>query len=370
MRVLLSGGGTAGHIYPALAVAEQLVADGHDVVFTGTPDGLEATLVAEAGVAFEPLKARGFDRSSPLTFITSSALIAVSAMRAAVMLRRRSIDAVLGFGGYVSLPVGIAAALMRVPLALHEQNSVPGLANRILSRWARAVGVTYPGSARYLRHPDRVIVTGNPVRRSVLEADRLRGRRAFGLSEDALVLLVFGGSRGARHLNEALIALAPRLMGVPGLSVLHVAGRIEAGSVGSRIAEALGDEPRYRVLDYVDAMGDALAASDVVIARAGATSLAELTVMGRAAVLVPYPYATDDHQTLNARAVEAVGGAVVVSDAELDTPLFADSVLAILSDVGRRATMEAAARGLGTPDAASRVAGLVRRAVNPGEETA
>ncbi len=367
MRVLLSGGGTAGHIYPALAVAGLLIAEGHDVGFVGTPEGLEARLAAEAGIPFFGLPARGFDRSNPLTLASSSAVIAASTGRAFALLRRERADVVFGFGGYVSLPLGLAAVARRVPLVLHEQNSVPGLANRILSRWARAIGVTYEASVRRLPHARRVEVTGNPVREAVLAANKERGREALGLDPGSTVLLVFGGSRGARHLNDALIDLAPALMQVPSLQVLHVAGRIEAASVADRIRQSLGaPDPRYSVVDYIDAMGDAIAAADVVVSRAGATSIAEITAIGRAAVLVPYPFATDDHQTLNAQTVAAGGGAEVVADAELDSGRFAEVVLGVVTDAERRARMAAASSALGRRDATQRVASLVDVA---GEET-
>ncbi len=341
-------------------MAARLVAEGHEVTFVGTPDGLEARLVADAGIPFASVRAKGFDRGNPLTFVTSSAVVVASIWKAARLLRATQADAVLGFGGYVSLPVGLAAVLRRVPLTLHEQNSVPGLANRVLSRWARSVGVTYEGSLAHLAHPERGWVTGNPVRESVLTADRGRGRAALGLDPHATVLLVFGGSRGARHINDTFVDLAPALMRVPSLQVLHVAGRIEAASVAARLAESLGaQESRYRVVEYIDAMGDAIAAADAVVARAGATSIAEITAIGRAAVLVPYPYATDDHQTLNARAVAEAGGAEVVPDSELDSQAFRDAVLRIVKDGERRDAMAAASAALGRRDATERVAALV-----------
>ena len=365
MRVLMSGGGTAGHVYPALTVAERLLAEGHDVEFVGAPDGLEARLVPEAGVAFHGVPSRGFDRGHPLTLITSAFTTFTSVFRGLGLLRRFRPAVVLGFGGYTTLPVGLAAVISRTPLVLHEQNSVPGLANRVLSRWAAAVGVTYEGSGKYLRHPERVVVTGNPVRPAVLAADRERGREALGLDRDAPVLLVFGGSRGAQHINDTFVDLAPELMGIPSLQVVHSAGRIEAASVSERIAERLGSEhPRYHVVEYIDAMGDAIAAADAVVSRAGATSIAEITAIGRPAVLVPYPYATDDHQTLNARAVSQAGGAEVVSDSELGTERFRAAVMRLVRDPDRRGRMAAAAAGLARRDAAGRVARLVTDAAS------
>lgn len=344
-------------------MAGRLAAEGHDVAFVGTPSGLEAQLVPASGVPFHAVNARGFDRSNPVTLLTSAAVIVASACRALSLVGRVRPDVVVGFGGYVSLPVGIAAVLRRVPLVLHEQNSVPGLANRVLSRWAEAVGVTYEASLTHLAHADRAVLTGNPVRDAVLAANRHRGRQMFGLDPAATVVLVFGGSRGARHINEVFASAAPVLLSEPALQVLHVAGRIEAASVAQRVAEALdGENSRYRVVDYIDDMGDAIAAADVVVARAGATSIAEITAVGRAAVLVPYPYATDDHQTLNGRAVAAAGGAWLVPDDELDDEYFLRGLLGLVRDSSARESMAQASASLGRRDAAERLVELVARA--------
>lgn len=323
----------------------------------------------EAGIRFVAVKARGFDRSNPVSLVTSSFVILGSLFRAHRILRSFAPDVVVGFGGYVSLPVGLAAVMRRIPLALHEQNSVPGLANRVLSRWASAIGVTYEGSLRHLRKPEGARVTGNPVREAILKADRGRGREALGLDPDAKVLLVFGGSRGARHVNDAFVTLAPVLMGDPSLHVLHAAGRIEAASVDERVAQALGGaSERYRVVEYIDAMGDAIAAADLIVARAGATSIAEITAIGRAAVLVPYPYATDDHQTLNARAVDDAGAAVVIADREIDDEKFAQVVTGLLSDERQRDEMARASAALGRRDAASRVTAMIAEAAHTRKE--
>ena len=261
------------------------------------------------------------------------------------------------------------AAICRVPLVLHEQNSVPGLANRILSRWAHAVGTTYEGSAVHLAEPGRAVLTGNPVRASVLEADRDRGRTMFGVDPTETLLLVFGGSRGARHINEAMVSLVPQLVAVPSLRVVHVAGRIEAADVNARIAAATGgQEDRYHVVDYIDAMGDALAAADVVVARAGATSIAEITAVGRAAVLVPYPYATDDHQTLNARTLAEAGAADLVADADLDGPALGEAVLRLIAEPERVARMARASAALAARDATERLVRLVGEAARNGKE--
>lgn len=366
MRFLLSGGGTAGHIYPALTVANLLAEGGHDeVLFVGTPDGLEARLVPEAGVAFVPISSAGFDRGNPITLVTSGFRVLASVVRSWRLLRTYRPDVVTGFGGYVSLPVGLAAVITRTPLILHEQNSVPGLANRLLSRWAGTAAITYESSAKYLKHPGRAVVTGNPIREAITHSTRESGRAALGLDPGAVVVLVFGGSRGARKLNESVVRLWPEFSSVPGLQLVHVTGRIDAASVAEQMAGQVGGgSGAYHLHEYIDDMGGAIAAADVVVARAGATSIAEITAIGRASVLVPYPYATDDHQTLNARAVAAGGGAIVVPDAEVETDAFSSAVLGLVRDSRKRERMASAAAALGRPDAGRRVAEMVRSAAN------
>lgn len=341
-------------------MGDRLRADGHDVRFVGTPNGPEARLAQEAGLVFHGVPARGFDRSRPLTLPFALIQLVVSAMRMWWYLRQVRPDVVVGFGGYVSLPVGAAAIARGVPLVLHEQNSVPGMANRALSPRACAIGVTYPGSVARMKPATRCEVTGNPVRPPILQARRSAGREALRLPVDGIVLLVFGGSRGARHLNSAIESLRERILADPRVVVMHIAGREDGELLRARLRAAGGDaEARYRVVDYLDDMGSALAAADLIVARAGATSIAEITAVGRAAILVPYPYATDDHQTLNARDVEAGGGALLVPDGDLDTAMFADALMALLGDADRRNAMAAASARLGVVDAAERLERLI-----------
>ncbi len=340
-------------------MAEALTSAGHDdVIYVGTSSGPEARLAREAGVVFHSLPARGFDRSRPLSLLLAILVLTVSTIRALFTFLSHRPDVVVGFGGYVSIPVGLAAVVARIPLVLHEQNSIPGLANRILARHARAVAVTYPSSVPYLRQARRVVETGNPVRSQILRADRERGRRRFELPGDAVMLLVFGGSRGARHINQALARVLTELLGHSDVHIVHVTGRSEYEDVLDLTREAVATG-RYHVVEYIDDMGSALAAADVVLARAGATSIAEITALGRPAVLVPYPYATDDHQTSNARAVADAGGAVLLADERLDSDDLTDVLTRLLTDEAERITMAMNAAKMGHPEAAENVAQLV-----------
>ncbi len=345
-------------------------ADARDrVAYVGAPGSLEQRLAGEHGVEFVAVRASGWDRARPLTLLTGIGTAIASTVRCIGLVRRDRTDVVVGFGGYVSVPLALAAILSRVPLVLHEQNSVPGVANRALARFARRVCVTYEDSVALLPHPERVVVTGDPVRESVLNADREHGRAAFGVSAAETLLLVFGGSRGARHLNAATVALRARLAAVDGLRVVHIAGPAEAATVRAALADDGVTPEWWQVLEYVADMGDLLAASDLVVCRAGATTLAELSALGKASVLVPYPYATDDHQTLNARPFERSGASRVFADADVEGPGFAGALLGLLADPSARATMEMAASSLGRPDAASAVLRVLTEAAG-GREAA
>lgn len=329
--------------------------------FAGTPDGPEARLAQEAGLVFHAVSARGFDRSRPVTLVTASARLLVSAMRMWRTLGTLRPDVVVCFGGYVSLPVGVAAIGRGIPVVVHEQNAVPGMANRVLARWACAVGVTYRESIPRMPRGARCEHTGNPVRVAVMNADRDEARAALAFPAGAVVLLVFGGSRGARRINEAVSGLRDRLLANERVWVLHVTGCAEPLPAHEASAERAGDGVRYRRVDYIDDMGAALAAADLVVARAGATSIAEITAIGRAAILVPYPYATGDHQTHNARDVAQRGGALVVSDDRLDTEDFAQPLEDLLDDAGKRAEMARVSRASGVRDAAARLEALILR---------
>ena len=370
----MSGGGTAGHIYPALALAAELKSRGHTLVYVGTPDGPEARLAPAANLDFIAIKAAGFDRARPLTLITSSFIVAGSALKLCRFFRQWRPDVVVGFGGYVAIPVGLAARWARpeIPVVVHEQNSVPGMTNRFLARHAKVVAITYPQSAELLRASaqaardrhvtrPRMVVTGNPVRPEILAADRARGRKRLNIPEDGLMLLVFGGSRGARHLNEALVRNLPDLLERFGqLHVVHVAGPAEYESVRAASCEPA----RYQLFSYLDDIADVLAAADLALTRAGATSIAELTALGVPAMLVPFPHATDDHQMGNARDLVAAGGAAMLSDDRLDHTDFMQSLEELLSDARRRDTMTKAARAFGRRDAALLLAGCIETAAS------
>jgi UDP-N-acetylglucosamine--N-acetylmuramyl-(pentapeptide) pyrophosphoryl-undecaprenol N-acetylglucosamine transferase len=346
-RIVIAAGGTAGHVVPALAVADALQVRGAEVDFVGG-ERAEAELVPRAGYTLHPLRVAGIDRRNPLLAARATALALLATARARRLLRRLGADAVLGGGGYVAGPVGLAGRTLGLPLALCEADSRLGLANRLLAPLAGRVFLSFPIPGR---DGSKYLVTGRALRPGAAQADRERARERFGIEPEETCLLVFGGSLGARRLNQAAVeafgAHAP-------CAVLHASGRRDHHELRRRLDD-LGAPAHYRLHAYIEPFADALAAADLAAARAG-SSVLELAAAGLPAILVPFPLATGDHQTRNARFMERAGAAVVVPDAELDGPRLAREVGALLRAPQRMAEMARAARAAGRTDAAERIA--------------
>lgn len=367
MRVLIAGGGTAGHVFPALAVARHLRDLGHEVRFAGTAAGQEARLVPAEGFDFVEVQASPFVRRVSLRAATAPVVAARSVGRCRPLVE--TADVVLGMGGYVSVPVALAALRSRRPLVLHEQNAVPGLANRTLARPARTVALAFGEAARALPRRTRTVVTGNPVRDEVLavrtDRERLAKEAAVQLELDPSLrtVVVFGGSQGALHLNRAFVEAIPRLAR-DDVQLLLLAGPAHADAIRS----AIGEAPRVpvRVLAFLERMELAYAIAELVVARAGATTIAELAACGVPAVLVPYPYATGRHQEANARALQRAGAATVLFDDVLDGPVLAERVDALLGDPRALEAMASRARAWSRPDAAAALAEAVLSAGSAG----
>jgi UDP-N-acetylglucosamine--N-acetylmuramyl-(pentapeptide) pyrophosphoryl-undecaprenol N-acetylglucosamine transferase len=335
---------------PALAIAGALRGAGAEVEFAGG-ERAEAELVPAAGYPFHPLEVAGLDRRNPLKAARAVALAARAVVRARRLVAGGRFDAVLGGGGYVAGPVGLAAVTRGVPLVLTEADSHLGVANRLLAGYARKVFLAFPIEGR---EAPLYEVSGRPIPPGTGAADPAAARRRFEIPADARCLLVFGGSQGARSLNEAAIEAFGR--GAP-FHVLHASGRRDYERLRARLDE-LGSPAHYRLEPYIDPFGEAYAAADLAAARAGG-SVFELAAVGLPAILVPYPHATADHQTGNARWMADAGAAVVVPDAELDAGRLAREAEALLGDPERLERMSAAARSLARPDAAERIAGAI-----------
>jgi UDP-N-acetylglucosamine--N-acetylmuramyl-(pentapeptide) pyrophosphoryl-undecaprenol N-acetylglucosamine transferase len=360
VRILIAGGGTAGHVFPGLSLARRLVDEGHDVRFAGTATGQEARLVAAAGLPFIEIEASPFVRRVSLRALAAPFVALRSVGRARPIVS--GADVVVGMGGYVSLPVALAAVRSRVPLVLHEQNAVAGLANRLLSRPARTVALAFLEAARSFPRRARTVVTGNPVREPILAvaADRERlAKEAYAeldLDPAKRTVMIFGGSQGALHVNRSAVDAVRRLAGLD-VQVLLLSGPAHAEQVAADLADAA--PITVRVLPFLDRIELAYAIADLAVCRAGATTCAELSVCGVPSVLIPYPYATARHQDANARALEHAGGATVLLDDELDGPVLAARIRDLLSDTERLEEMSRRARAWAKPDAAEALARAV-----------
>jgi UDP-N-acetylglucosamine--N-acetylmuramyl-(pentapeptide) pyrophosphoryl-undecaprenol N-acetylglucosamine transferase len=341
--IVIAAGGTAGHVVPALAVADALRADGARVVFVGG-ERAERTMVPEAGYELRPIAVEGLSRTNPLRAARAAMRAAGAVVAARRILGEVRPDAVLGAGGYVAGPVGLAAVARRVPMVLAEADSHLGLTNRALARWARRVCLAFPIEGR---SSERYLVTGRAVPPPA--TDRAAARQRFGLTDGETCVLVFGGSLGARTINEAAVEALP---GAP-FRVLHACGVRDYPA----LRERLGADPpaNYDLREYITPFGEALLASDLCVARSG-SSIFEIAAHGRPAILVPYPHATGDHQTANARWMERAGAAVVVPDAQLTPARLLTEIEALLADRARLEAMGRASAGLGRPDAAQRIA--------------
>jgi UDP-N-acetylglucosamine--N-acetylmuramyl-(pentapeptide) pyrophosphoryl-undecaprenol N-acetylglucosamine transferase len=365
VNVVIAAGGTAGHVFPAVALADRLVADhGATVEFIGSPSGQEAALVPAAGyelhgIAAAPLRREISLESARAPFVAAGS---VGACRPIV----RDASVVVGMGGYASVPAILAARRAHVPVVLHEQNAVPGLANRLLARVARSVGVSFADAAA--RFPKRVAVavTGNPVRaqvRAVPSAHAALAAEAwetFDLDPERRTVVVFGGSQGALHVDETVAAALDPLADRSDLQLLVLTGRGKIEVVGEAAARPMA--LRVRALPYLERMELAYGVADLAVARAGATSIAEMSLCGIPSILIPYPHATEDHQTANARELVRAGAAELYPDADLSPDGLARRILELMDDDARRTEMGERAAAWSTPDADERLAALVREA--------
>jgi UDP-N-acetylglucosamine--N-acetylmuramyl-(pentapeptide) pyrophosphoryl-undecaprenol N-acetylglucosamine transferase len=338
---LIAAGGTAGHVLPALAIAHELRDRGARVTFAGSPDRAEARLVPEAGFELDTFRVSGLPRR-PGVEQACAALRALAAPAACDrILARRRPDAVLGGGGYVAGPMVFAAARRRIPAALTEADAQLGLANRLAAPFAKRVFLSYPIPGR---KPPKYVVTGRAIPDNARPLPRDEARAQLRLPAEGPVLLVAGARAGARSLNE----LAVEAFGESGPAVLHISGERDYDELRMRVKR-----PDYVLLPVLDGLGSAYGAADLALMRSGST-VWELAAAGLPAVLVPYPFATGDHQTKNARYFEAAGGAIVIPESELGRA--PETARSLLDDPGRLAKMSAAMLSVARPDAAERIA--------------
>jgi UDP-N-acetylglucosamine--N-acetylmuramyl-(pentapeptide) pyrophosphoryl-undecaprenol N-acetylglucosamine transferase len=364
LRVLIAAGGTGGHVFPGLALARTLVArdPATTVSFAGTTRGIEGRSVPAAGFEVDMLPILPLSRRLSVETVLSPGAAVAGVGAATRLLKRRRIDVVAGMGGYVTLPVAMAAKLSGIPVVLHEQNAVPGIANKLAARVATTVALGVAEAAAAFGGA-RTVVVGNPVRPELahLDRDALRTEAltAFGLDPARRTLFVFGGSQGARRLNNALIDATASWPRPDTIQVLHACGKRDEDAVRAGWAAVEPRGLRVQVVPFVDRMDLAYAATDLAVTRAGALTVAELTVAGVPAIMVPLPHATAGHQAANAAVLAAAGGVVHIPDAELTGPRLAEEAAVLLDDPGTLASMGKVMRDLARPEAAEDLADTV-----------
>ena len=360
MKAMISGGGTGGHVYPGIAVAEELkrLRPTDEIVFVGSRRGLEASVVPQAGFRIRYILTRGFPRGAwwrwPFALLAN--LVAVP-QALVVMLAERP-NVVLGTGGYVSGPVSLAAWLLRKPLLLQEQNSVPGLANRWLARLADEVHLSFVEARSYFARKDNLKVSGNPVRGHILSGDRATAIAEFGLTAGKPTVFVFGGSRGAHRINEAALDAMRRLKGRVDVQFILQTGRDDFDWATGVVRD---EQLPAKVLPFLQRIHMAYAAADLVVCRSGAMTLAEIAVCGTPAILVPYPHAAHNHQVINAANLVDRGAAAMILDRELTGERLAKEIAHLLADRQALSRLSANARTFARPDAAERIARSLQR---------
>ncbi len=356
---LFAGGGTGGHLFPAIAIAEQLQQwDAQAVIhFAGTSRGLEARVIPEKGYPLHLTAVRGFARNRFWVNLVVPLRLLWSLVQCSVILRRVKPDVVIGTGGYVSGPMLLVAYLMGYRTLIQEQNSYPGVTTRLLARFVDRVHISFAESTKYFKHPERLRITGNPVRDLQVTATAQEARQFFGLSPQRRTLLVFGGSQGARVINRALAAVVQRLLGASDLQVIWGSGRWDQEMVQQAV---VGCEGRVVVMDFIKEMPLAYRAADVVLGRAGALTLAEINVCGLPAILVPLATAAGNHQEANARALERLGAARVILEKELDSVDIDEVIVHLMNDEDKRHAMGEAARRAAFTTAREELARSVR----------
>lgn len=363
MKIVISGGGTGGHIYPALALIREIQkeTDEAEFLYIGTKNGLESKLVPRENIPFKSIHITGFKRKLSVENLKTVYRFIKGARDSKKILKDFKPDVVIGTGGYVCGPVVYAAAKLKIPTIVHEQNSVPGLTNKFLSRYVNKVAVCFKDAEDYFPK-NKVVFTGNPRATEVLGKDGIRGRLSVGLGTGAPAVLIFGGSRGARPINEAVIKSLSDFGKKP-YQVLYVTGDVHYEDVVKE-AELVGSPKNVIIKPFIHNMPEVLAGIDLVVSRAGATTLAELTSLGIPSILIPSPYVTNNHQEKNARSLSDQGAAELLLEKELNSKSLVSYIDKILLDKEKLADMKMKSQKMGVPDSAMKLFSVIKQLIN------
>lgn len=362
LRVMIAGGGTAGHINPGLAIAKEILKRRKaKIVFVGTEKGLEKELIPKEGFELKMINVRGFKRKFSLDTLLFVKDLAKGHIQARNLIKEFKPDIVIGTGGYVCGPVLLNASVMGIPTVIHEQNAYPGITNKILSRFVDAIMISFEESKEYFG-VKKTFLTGNPLRPEILNADRNEARKKYKLGESKLVV-AFGGSRGAEKLNKIIANFIRD--GVPdGIKLLFATGDKNFAKVKELLNDIKIDKNRVEIVPYIHNMHEVLAAADLLISRAGATTLSEVTALGIPSVLIPSPNVTNNHQEYNARALQKEGAAEVILENELDEIYFKGYITNLIIDNKKLREMSKNSKKLGKRDAVEKIYEVIEKCLN------
>ncbi len=358
MKVIMTGGGTGGHIYPAIAIADEIKSRHPDaeIIFVGTERGMEKDIVPKAGYPIKFITVSGLNRKNPIKLIKTLKDLNHGLHEAKQIIKEFKPDLVIGTGGYVCGPVMKTAAGMGIKTYIHEQNAFPGLTNKLLSRGAERVFVAFDDAKKYFKTKKEPVTVGNPVRHAFTEVDRQAARESLGVKEDEFMVLSFGGSLGAQRINDEMTVAAERLRDRAGLRIFFVTGKRYYSSI---MENADKTNARVTYLQYIDDMPKYLNACDLAITRSGALTVSEITACGRASVMIPSPYVTNNHQYYNAKVVADRGGAILIEEKDLTNGEVADEIEQLMNDRQILEKMEKTSAALGTVTSAGKICDII-----------
>ena len=360
MKVLMAGGGTAGHINPALAIANYIKKKHPEaqIKFVGTERGLETKLVLRESYDLELIKVRGFKRKLSLDTVIAVKELFQGMIEARRVIKNYKPDIVIGTGGYVCGPVLLNAAMMKIPTLIHEQNAYPGVTNKILSKFVDAVAISFKESKKYFKSVQNLVLTGNPVRDEILHTDRAGARKRLNINPETRLVVIVGGSRGAQNINNSVVEMIKKYYSGNDCNVIFATGEAQYDAV----REKLGDDipSTVQVVPYIYNAADVYAAADLMVCRAGAITLSEITAIGIPAILIPSPFVTANHQEYNARSLENNGAAVVILEKELNGLVLYNQIMNLLKDRDQLAKMARNSKKMGIIDATEKIYAMVR----------
>ena len=347
MRVIMTGGGTGGHIYPAIAIADKIKKENADaeIIFVGTERGLEKTIVPKSGYKIEFIKIRGFNRKNIFKNVKVLIELVKAFKDAKEIIKEFKPDMVIGTGGYVCGPVVRTANKLGIKTYIHEQNASPGLTNKLLEKYVDKIFIGFKEAGEKFKYKEKIILSGNPVRSEFGNLNKEECRKKLEIPEKDFVILAFGGSGGAGELNKEIINVIKTLIDDPNVSIFFGTGKVYYKKVIREIdAEKIELSEKIKVLEYIENMQDYLGAADLVISRAGALTVAEITICGKASILIPSPNVTGNHQYYNAKAISEAGGAILIQEKELDENKLIKVIKTLMANRIKLEKMEAASK--------------------------